>query len=75
MGGYYRHRLEWRSWLTGRIFAQGRSHAKRRPHSNISTVMSWRIHGDFCLCPKEGLQRIGEKAMACLDASSTREVS
>ena len=47
-GGYYQHRLEWRSWVAGRSFAQGLS---QRPNavttSNISTVKSWRIHGEF----------------------------
>ncbi len=36
-GGYYQHRLEWRSWLTGRSFAQGLS---QRPNA-VTTFKSF----------------------------------
>ena len=62
-GGYYQHRLEWRSWVAGRSFAQGLS---QRPNavttSNISTVKSWRIHGEILslsiACPDRTLTPI-----------------
>ena len=47
-GGYYQHRLEWRSWLPGRSFAQGLSQRRNDVTTfNISTVKSWRIHGEI----------------------------